>query len=409
LLKTAPKSSVPTNHFRLLVVASDTYPPFRVDVVDLFGRELRQRGHRIDWILQSDKPCARAYSTQWLESTVWVGATNSGGSLWNRLRKHAAGISNDLKLFSLLRGGNYDAVEVKDKFVSGVFAAIAAKLFRKRFVYWLSWPFPEEYLIRARDGTARYPVLYLIRGYAFKFIFVQSEQMRRDITKEGISADRMTAVPMGIDASKFAGFATGNASRTVIPNGERCILYLGTLIKVRRLDFMIRVLAIVRTRIANAKLYFVGKGDDPSDEEQLRQEAQRLGVADNVVLVGQLPHAQALHYVQDADVCVSPFFPTPVLNSTSPTKLVEYMAMGKPVVANDHPEQRLVLQQSDAGYCVPYEEQAFADAIVKILESPEIASAMGRRGRDYALGHRTYPRIADIVEQQLLKTTMADR
>jgi glycosyltransferase involved in cell wall biosynthesis len=399
---------------RLLVVTSDTYPPERVDVRVLFGRELAQRGHRIDWILQSEAPCPRPYVADWGGGKVWVGATDLGGSLWNRLRKHARGISHDLKLFGLLRSGNYDIVEVKDKFLSGVFAAFAARLYRKRFVYWLSWPFPEEYLLRARDGTARYPLLYLIRGAVFKFllyrvllpaadhIFVQSEQMLRDVAAQGIPVEKLTAIPMGVDADRFS--ATGDAALArVIPAGGHSILYLGTLVKVRRLDFLVRVFARVKQVLPDTTLYLVGRGDDLSDEQLLRHEAERLRIADSVVLVGQLPQSEAFRYVRDADVCVSPFYPTPILNSTSPTKLVEYLAMGKAVVANDHPEQRLVIEQSHGGYCVPYDETAFADAIIRLLESPEVAQQMGQRGRAYVLQHRSYPRIADLVEQQLLQ------
>jgi glycosyltransferase involved in cell wall biosynthesis len=76
--------------------------------------------------------------------------------------------------------------------------------------------------------------------------------------------------------------------------------------------------------------------------------------------------------------------------------------MGKAVVANDHPEQKRVIEESGAGYCVPWEEQSFADAIVRLLNDPETAQAMGRRGRRYALDHRTYPTIAAAVEQQFL-------
>ncbi|MFM9709876.1 glycosyltransferase, partial [Streptomyces galilaeus] len=78
-------------------------------------------------------------------------------------------------------------------------------------------------------------------------------------------------------------------------------------------------------------------GDDPRDEQLLREETARLGLDGAVVLVGQKTHEEAMRYVREADVCVSPFFPTPILNSTSPTKLVEYMALGRPVVGNDHP------------------------------------------------------------------------
>ena len=102
--------------------------------------------------------------------------------------------------------------------------------------------------------------------------------------------------------------------------------------------------------VPTARLYVVGRGDDPEDETFLESEAARLGLQSSVVFVGQLPQAQALRYVREADVCVSPFYPTPVLRSTSPTKLVEYMAMGKAVVANDHPEQKRVIEESGAGH-----------------------------------------------------------
>jgi glycosyltransferase involved in cell wall biosynthesis len=398
---------------RLLVVSSDTYPPTRVDVSVLFGIEMASRGHEIDLILQSEAACPHPYVTRWEGGRAWVGATDLGHSLFSRLRKHAFGIANDLRLFSRLRQTRYDAVEVKDKFLSGVFALIASRLFRARFIYWLSYPFPEHYLLLAKDGTARYPLLYRVRGLAFKWllyrwllpaadhVFVQSEQMRQDVAATGIPLNKMTAIPMGISIDMCAP-VDSSQDRRVLPRGTPCVLYLGTLNKVRRLDFLIRVFADVKTAMPSALLYIVGQGDDPEDQVFLRNEVARLNLQSSVVFVGQLPQAQALKYVQEADVCTSPFYPTPVLQSTSPTKLVEYMAMGKAVVANDHPEQKRVIDESGAGLCVPYAEQPFAAAIVSLLRNPDTAQLMGQRGRRYVIEHRAYGVIADTVERRML-------
>jgi glycosyltransferase involved in cell wall biosynthesis len=398
---------------RLLVISSDTYPPTRVDVSVLFGIEMAGRGHEIDLILQSEAACPHPYVTQWAGGRAWVGATDHGHSLLSRLRKHAFGIANDLRLFSRLRQTQYDAVEVKDKFLSGVFALMASRLYRARFIYWLSYPFPEHYLLRAKDDSARYPLLYKVRGLAFKWllyrwllpaadhVFVQSEQMRQDVAATGIPLNKMTAIPMGISLDMCAP-ADSSQNRRVLPRGSPCVLYLGTLNKVRRLDFLIRVFAEVKTAIPSALLYIVGRGDDPEDQAFLENEVARLDLQSSVVFVGQLPQAQALKYVQEADVCTSPFYPTPVLQSTSPTKLVEYMAMGKAVVANDHPEQKRVIEESGAGLCVPYAEQPFAAAIVSLLQNPDTAQLMGQRGRRYAIEHRSYGVIADTVERRML-------
>jgi glycosyltransferase involved in cell wall biosynthesis len=403
----------PRKIFRMLGVSSDKYPPQRVDVAVLFGEELAGRGHRIDWILQSEKACAHSYVAHWGGGRVWVGATDLGTSLLRRLRKHCLGVLHDSRLFLLARGDNYDLIVAKDKFIAAIFAVIVARLLGKRFVYWLSYPFPEASLLGARDGTARYPILYWIRGICFSVmlyrillpaadhIFVQSEEMRRNVIAKGASASKTTAVPMGVRVESFAHLSS--VERQLIPALESCFLYLGALDNVRRLGFIIRVLGEVRKELPEVRLYLVGGADDPKDEQDLLDEAQRLGILSAVTLVGQLPQSEALRYVAEADVCVSPIVPTPILNAGSPTKLIEYMAMGKAVVANDQPEQRLVIEESGAGYCVPYEEAPFAAAVVALLRAPELARAMGERGRVYAAEHRGYGIIADLVERELLQ------
>jgi glycosyltransferase involved in cell wall biosynthesis len=397
---------------RLLVVSSDTYPPTRVDVSVLFGVELAARGHEIDLILQSEAACEEAYVVNWEGGRVWVGATDPGRSLFRRLRKHALGVANDCRLFSLLRQTPYDAVEVKDKFLSGVLALIAARVYRTKFIYWLSYPFPEYYLQRAKDGSARYPRLYLIRGVVFKWllyrcllpaanhVFVQSELMRENIAAQGIPLSKLTTVPMGVSAA-ICGAVDLSRNRRLLPQGAPCVLYLGSLGRVRRLDFLIRVFAAVKAAMPTALMYIVGRGDDPEDETILMTEVARLGLKSSVVFVGQLPQSEALNYVQEADVCTSPLYPSPVLQQGSPTKFVEYLAMGKAVVVNDHPEQKRVIEASGGGLCVPYEEQPFAEAIVRLLREPETARAMGERGRRYVIEHRVYGVIADTVERRM--------
>jgi glycosyltransferase involved in cell wall biosynthesis len=77
--------------------------------------------------------------------------------------------------------------------------------------------------------------------------------------------------------------------------------------------------------------------------------------------------------------------------------------MEKAVVANDHPEQLQVLNESLAGYCVPWDEDAFAAAIVRLLNDPAEAKKMGERGARYVAQRRAYGVIADVVEQELVK------
>lgn len=398
---------------KILFISRDLFPPFRVDVKVLFARELVGRGHKIDWLLQSEDPCKKSYETSWPGGRAWVGRTNLGTRRVDRLLKHLYALAHDFRLIGLAQNNDYDAIQVKDKFLAALLALPMARIKKIPFIYWLSYPFPEASIISSRDGTARYKWIYRIRGYFqhfllyriilpyAHFIFVQSEQMRADLATHGVDNGKMQAVPMGVSLDMFPldHFAAQGDLPAVKPPA---VVYIGTLEKIRRLDFLVRAFAWVVAQMPSATLYIVG-GGDKTDLDLLHDEANRLSITQKIVFVGQVQHEAALGYVFQANVCVSPFYPTPVLNSTSPTKLVEYMAMGRPVVANDHPEQRKVIAESSAGLCVPWDEAEFAEAIVWLLKNPDRAEAMGKAGRAYVESHRDYPRIADAVEQRYLE------
>lgn len=394
--------------FRMFFLTADEFPPFRVDITELFNEQLCGRGHQIDWVMQHSEESDVRQEISGQNGSVFLAKTDLGNSLVSRIRKHCFSIGNEFRSLLSIEADRYDFIQVKDKFIAACLAAHVARRTKSKFVFWLSYPFPEASLYEAKIGTARYPILYQIRGAFFAYvlyriiakrashIFVQSEQMKKDLLAKGIDGNKMTPVPMGV-AEKLLSYKQEHEPKkfhTTRPS----IVYLGTLLSTRRMDFLVRVHAQILRKVPDAILYFVGPEELPGDRDVIEREARSLDISDSIVLTGGLSREEALSYVMAADVCVSPFFPTPILNSTSPTKLVEYMALSKPVVANDHPEQSLLIEESGGGICVPYEETEFAEAICYLLQTPAIAEQMGAMGRRYVRTNRTYTRIADVVE-----------
>jgi len=392
-----------------LFLSSDLFPPFRVDVKSLFGEELAGRGHRIDWLLQSSEPLACSRPVRWGGGEVWVGRRMGGGSPLAALLNQLFAFRNDLRLFRLVRSNRYDFVQVKDKFVAALLAMMAARYGGTRFVYWLSFPFPESYLYRSRQGReySRFPVVDRIRGHLFGFllyriilpradhVFVQSERMKADIVAKGIPEARLTAVPMGVALSRIPFPPAEEA----LPSRERRVVYIGSLSPTRRIEFLVESFREVVDACAEARLFLIG-GETREDIERLQRLSEELGLGGRVEIRGFLPLEEAWEHVRRADVCVSPLAPNPIFTPASPTKLVEYLAFGKPVVATDHPEQREVLEQSGAGICVPFEREPFASAILELLQDPVRAADMGMRGRRYVERYRCYRVIADRVESK---------
>ncbi len=392
-----------------LFLSSDRFPPFRVDVKSLFQEELAGRGHRIDWLLQSSEPVKRSYVTPWGGGEAWVGKRRQGRGAWAATVNQWYGFANDLRLFRLVWKNEYDFVQVKDKFVAALLAILVTRGKKRKFVYWLSFPFPESYLYRSKRGKeySNFPLVDRLRGHLFGFllyrvilpaadhVFVQSKQMKKDVAAKGIPDEKLTAVPMGVALSKIP-FPSGDGR-----SGERGarVVYIGSLGPPRRIEFLVELFKEVVARRPDARLYLVG-GETEADIVRLEGLATKLGLQEHVTITGFLPLEEAWEYVRQADLCVSPLAPNPTYAPASPTKLVEYLAFGKPVVANDHPEQREVLERSGAGLCVPYEKRAFADAILELLQDPGRAADMGQRGRRYVEKHRSYQVIADSVESK---------
>lgn len=405
----------------MLFFVRESFPTFRADVDVLFGRELLRRGHQIDLVMQAGDERETLGARAWYGRTVWVGATDSGSGFLHRLHRHYLAVRHDFRSFRRARLQNYQAVQIRDKFLIAAFTALVARRRGLRFFYWLSFPEPESQLQRVRARTARYPLLSYIRGVLFGWLlyrwilprcdhaFVQSEQMLRDVVARGIDPAKLTPVPMGIAAADVRtqpADAPTQCGTTADASGAMTLAYLGALDAQRRLEVLIEMLALLRQQGLKAQLLMIGGGgsDGVEDQARLERRAAELGILGHLEITGFLPRETALARLQRADICLSPFFPTAVLRSTSPTKLVEYLALGLPVVANDHPEQRRVLRESRAGVCVPWGARYFAKGVALLARlGPAVRCHMGERGRQWVLAHRTYGIIATGIEAKYLE------
>jgi glycosyltransferase involved in cell wall biosynthesis len=394
----------------MLFIPAERYPTDRVRINVLFGHELLSRGHTIDLVMQADDERTPAGPKNWHGSTVFVGPAGRASSLWRRLRRLWLGLAHDVRHLLRARRGAYDAIMISDKFVTG---AIAALLVRNRaFIFWLTFPHPESDIDNARRKIAPYPKLTHLRGAAtawllYKLIlpradhvFVQSERMKRAVCAHGIDPAKCSPILTGFD---LTGIAPVRRELPAASSGTVTVGYLGTLNPMRRLDVLVDMLAELRGGGLDARLLIVGDSDMPGGRELIERRAAERGVGTYVEITGFLPQPEALERMTGVDVCVSPIFRSPLLDVGSPTKMIEYMALAMPVVANDHPEQRSILREARAGVCVPWAPRHFARGVRWLMRlSAAERAALGARGRAWVEGHRTYARIGDEVERTCL-------
>lgn len=397
---------------RVLFIPWEDFPTDRVRINVLFGSELVSRGHEIDLVMQAADERVAVGPQSWHGRTVWVGPTDGKNGMLHRLRRAWLSLVHDVRFLLRANRERYDAVLVSDKFFTGAIAAVLAKARGLRFIFWLTFPYPEADVYRARLGVTRYPRLTSLRGRVnalllYRWIlprsdhvFVQSERMKRDVCARGADAANVSSIVTGFDLTRIAPVALPAHRAAESPI---VIAYLGTLNAMRRLDVLVDMLAELRRGGMDARLLIVGGSPNARDRRALETRAAELNVTPYVELTGALPQQDALRRISAADVCVSPIHRSPILDVGSPTKMIEYMALGMPVVANDHPEQRLILHATRGGVCVPWGARHYARAVRWLMSRrPEERAAMGARGRAWVEQNRTYARIADDVERVCL-------
>jgi glycosyltransferase involved in cell wall biosynthesis len=222
--------------------------------------------------------------------------------------------------------------------------------------------------------------------------------MAGDLAERGVSRTKMTAVPMGVDL-EAAGPEVVTPADDPRLAGRRVVIYLGTLERARRIDILFEVIALARQRVPDLLLVLAGDTADARHRAWLQARMRALAVEDALIWTGWLPVREAWRYVRAAEVGLSPIPRNRMFDCGSPTKAIEYMAFGLPVLANDQPDQAAALVESGAGLCVPLTSQAFADALVHMLNSPHLLRAWSNAGRPYVEARRSYRVIGGELER----------
>lgn len=161
--------------------------------------------------------------------------------------------------------------------------------------------------------------------------------------------------------------------------------YAGHLYVWKGVDVLLRALA----RVPNASGLIVGGHSAEPDLERLKALASALGIADRVTFTGLVDPGRVPGLLMTADVLALPN-PASAISThfTSPLKLFEYMAAGRPIVASDLPAIREVLTHDVNALLVPPgDDEAMARAIARLLEdralAGRLAAAAQARVRDF--------------------------
>ncbi|MER5322481.1 glycosyltransferase family 4 protein [Streptosporangium roseum] len=168
------------------------------------------------------------------------------------------------------------------------------------------------------------------------------------------------------------------------------LCYLGVMGPQDGVDYALRSLARLRDDLGRTDWHavFVGGGDTFEDMVAFSRE---LGLSDSVEFTGRIPDEDLLRYLSAADVCLAPDPLNPLNDVSTMNKIMEYMAMARPIVSFDLREARVSAGDA-AVYAPANDEPEFAKLIARLLDDPQERQRMGEAGKARVTGPLSWER-----------------
>jgi glycosyltransferase involved in cell wall biosynthesis len=261
-------------------------------------------------------------------------------------------------------------------FLVGVFF----KLLGKRFVFDHHDINPELYEAKFGRRDFFYRLLLLVERLTFRSADISiatNESYRRiAIERGGMDPDRVYVVRSGPSLERL---------KILPPNpklkrGRKYLVgYVGVMGRQEGIDLLLQAVRSVVYCRKRHDIHFgiVGGGTALEDMKILAKE---LGIDDYVTFTGRVPDEQLLAMLNTADVCVNPDVANEMNDKSTMNKIMEYMALGKPIVQFDLTEGRFSAQDASL-YANRNDPRDMAAKIVELIDDPERRKAMGEFGR----------------------------
>ncbi len=201
-----------------------------------------------------------------------------------------------------------------------------------------------------------------------------------------VPLEKMSIVVNGVETERFRPLDPDPEIRRQlgIPDNQFVAAYVGTMGMAHGLETFLQAAALLQDRAPQITLLMVGDGGNRNELLKIAAERQLR----NLVVAEQQPRERIPDIINSADVCLSLLKNQEVFKTVIPTKMLEYMSCGRPVVLSVGGQAEQILHEADAGISVEAENPAaIAEAILAMYSDPERRKRFGENGRQYVTTH----------------------
>ncbi|ARR48537.1 glycosyltransferase [Photobacterium damselae subsp. damselae] len=396
------------NKVNVINFVPEELPSYRPDVDVLYSKELPKEGVRTTIIGMPKDETIKIESN---DSTLVTSKKTTNRHLDSLVYFFTAA-----KMSFKAKQNGFQLIQVRDMVWVGLICLLIAKMIKLPYTYWVSFLYAESRSMRARDKSENIPSwkrpIILARGLLEEFIlyhiilphsdrvYAQSDFMLNYMKNRGIDENSMMVVPMGVDFEKIDAFSETEAKKIKSWGDAPVIGYLGSLDRLRKLEVIIEAFQEAKKTVPELKLLFVGDSEVAKDRDFLQQTADDMGLTEDFCITGWVQTHEAWAYLKGVDMVIGFMNRGLLLDVSTPTKAMEYMALKKPMICNDSPDQQFVIQESGCGRVTDGSVKSYAQSMIELALQPMTQSELDA-GFNYIKNNRSYASIGQQVSADI--------
>ena len=207
--------------------------------------------------------------------------------------------------------------------------------------------------------------------------------LRSDLIERGISEEKITVIPNAVNIEQFS-LCQGRDSQLEQEfqlQDKLIVGFLGSFYGYEGLDLIVKAMPKMLEKIPNLMFLLVGGGPQ---EANLKQLIEQLGLQQNVILTGRVPHEVVDKYYSLVDLLLYPRKSKRITELVTPLKPLEAMAQGKLVLASDVGGHKELIEDGKNGWLFDSDNiDALADKAVSILSNYQDWPGVIKNGREF--------------------------
>lgn len=257
-------------------------------------------------------------------------------------------------------------------------------------------------------------LIELLNLKAADLIVVVSQSMKDELVGRGMEAGKIVVNPNGVDPETYSPDVDGSGIRGVHNLGGKTVIgFIGTFGRWHGAEMLAEAFGRLMQDFPqyrnNVCLLMIGDG---ITMPQVKENLERYGVTDISILTGLVPQEDGPKYLAACDILASPHVPNP--DGTpffgSPTKLFEYMAMGKGIVASDLDQIGEILEHNRTAWMVkPGDVESLMLGLKALIDGVDLRNRLGLAAREEAIAKYTWAKHVEKIISALEKGTCKER